>query len=399
MSETNLSEISFFEIINSALTYKFTIIALSVVIFFISFIPNFIFNKNYNYKIPVYKLSNAETSEFKTFDNILNSVSSKNKISVSLIPKLTQDYLLNEFISVFKEKSVLSKAIQELLNNDQKLRTYFKINTDSSNEEISQIAKKLSNIFKIEYKFEDNRGFKDILIEYNESEKGILNDLVNKIINNININVLNDIEKQVNEAAKNINLNNQLQIEKLKSQAELIKGTLLLQHQKNIIALKEQSIIAKSIGISESVENIETIKQEINPNNSDQQSYSIEINTTPRFTMGYKALDAEIQIFESRDLDRLELYDDELHETIVAISQLENNTSATNLLIALNSIPKKEDFRAVRVDLNFANVVSNNFVFSYKLPLLAFICSIIILTIFFAFYRAYISYSNNSREK
>ena len=229
-----------------------------------------------------------------------------------------------------------------------------------------------------------------------------------KIIDNINIQVYNDIEKQINEAVKNITLHNQLQIKKLQAEAELVRGILLLQHHRTISVLKEQSIIAKSIGISDSIENNETFKQKINPRtafnesselNSDQQSYSIEINTTPRFTMGYKALDAEIEIYESRDLERLELYDDELHETLVAIRQLQNNSSVPTLLSALESLPKKENFKAVRADLNFANVVSDNFIFSYKFPLLALVCSLIIFTLFFAFYRAYISYSANSREQ
>jgi hypothetical protein len=115
--------------------------------------------------------------------------------------------------------------------------------------------------------------------------------------------------------------------------------------------------------------------------------------------MGYRALDAEISIYESRDLDRLELYDDGLHEILASIRQLESNTSVSILLSALKSLPEKKDFKAVRTDLNFAKVSSDNFIFSYKFPLFMFICSIIIFTVFIAFYRAYLNYSLNTENQ
>ena len=178
----------------------------------------------------------------------------------------------------------------------------------------------------------------------------LFNDAIRQTLSNIkNISVSN-----VNELADAIDIQNTRKIEKLRSKIYSIKKNQMNTDKKRIQYLREQSAIAKELGI-------ETNRLDANALSQSSQnaiSLSVNSNDAPYYLRGYKAIDKEIALIESRsDEEKLLIADGYIHTTKEIIS-LERDLSSSQLRMAAEVIENDIPNDWVQFDLSIADVKS-----------------------------------------
>ena len=209
------------------------------------------------------------------------------------ISKITSLKLLNLYIDILEEKSVFIDAIRKFnlldasqYNNDQeynkaiiKLASSIKILSPAlSNGELNQ--EKLENSYHtISFIYDDVEKWKSVLIHVDE----IANKFAKKILVSQFNNTLLFLKKEQKYQLEDI----------------LIKiDNLLIDYEREVFDhmsfLKEQSKIAKKLGIAKSTVEVQTL--------GNQNALLSNVKTdSPFYLRGYEAIDKEIELIELRD--------------------------------------------------------------------------------------------------
>ena len=188
--------------------------------------------------------------------------------------------------------------------------------------------------------------------EWHDAIEGakLFNDAIRQTLSNTkNISVSN-----VNELAKAIDIRNTRNLEQLRNKLSLIEKNKIDRNKKRIQYLREQSAIAKELGI-------ETNRLDANALSQSSQnaiSLSVNSNDVPYYLRGYKAIEKEIALIESRsDEDNL-LISDGYIKTKEEIISLETDLSSSQLRMAAEVIANDIPNNWVQFDLSTADVKS-----------------------------------------
>ena len=188
--------------------------------------------------------------------------------------------------------------------------------------------------------------------EWHDAIEGakLFNDAIRQTLSNTkNISVSN-----VNELAKAIDIRNTRNLEQLRNKLSLIEKNKIDRNKKRIQYLREQSAIAKELGI-------ETNRLDANALHQSSQnaiSLSVNSNDVPYYLRGYKAIEKEIALIESRsDEDNL-LISDGYIKTKKEIISLETDLSSSQLRNAAEVIANDIPNDWVQFDLSIADVKS-----------------------------------------
>ena len=188
--------------------------------------------------------------------------------------------------------------------------------------------------------------------EWHDAIEGakLFNDAIRQTLSNTkNISVSN-----VNELAKAIDIRNTRNLEQLRNKLSLIEKNQINSNKKRIQYLREQSAIAKELGI-------ETNRLDANALSQSSQnaiSLSVNSNDVPYYLRGYKAIEKEIALIESRsDEDNL-LISDGYIKTKKEIISLETDLSSSQLRNAAEVIANDIPNNWVQFDLSTADVKS-----------------------------------------
>jgi len=178
----------------------------------------------------------------------------------------------------------------------------------------------------------------------------LLNDAIRQTLSNTkNISI-----SSVNDLADAIDIRNKRNLEQLRNKLILIEKNQFDKNKKRIQYLREQSAIAKELGI-------ETNRLDANALSQSSQnaiSLSVNSNDVPFYLRGYKAIEKEIALIESRsDEDNLLTADDYI-ETKAEIISLETDLSSSQLRNAAEVIANDIPNDWVQFDLSIADVKS-----------------------------------------
>jgi LPS O-antigen subunit length determinant protein (WzzB/FepE family) len=178
----------------------------------------------------------------------------------------------------------------------------------------------------------------------------LFNDAIRQTLSNTkNISVSN-----VNELAEAIDIRNTRNLEQLRNKISLIEKNQIDRNKERIQYLREQSAIAKELGI-------ETNRLDANALSQSSQSaisFSVNSNDVPFYLRGYKAIDKEIALIESRSDEEKLLIADGYIQTKEKIISLETDLSSSQLRNAAEVIANDIPNDWVQFDLSIADVKS-----------------------------------------
>jgi LPS O-antigen subunit length determinant protein (WzzB/FepE family) len=178
----------------------------------------------------------------------------------------------------------------------------------------------------------------------------LFNDAIRQTLSNTkNISVSN-----VNELAEAIDIRNTRNLEQLRNKLSLIEKNQIDRNKERIQYLREQSAIAKELGI-------ETNRLDANALSQSSQSaisFSVNSNDVPFYLRGYKAIDKEIALIESRSDEEKLLIADGYIQTKEDIISLETDLSSSQLRNAAEVIANDIPNDWVQFDLSIADVKS-----------------------------------------
>ncbi len=178
----------------------------------------------------------------------------------------------------------------------------------------------------------------------------LFNDAIRQTLSNTkNISV-----SIVNELAEAIDIRNTRNLEQLRNKLSIIEKNQIYRNKKRIQYLREQSAIAKELGI-------ETNRLDANALSQSSQnaiSLSVNSNDVPFYLRGYKAIDKEIALIESRSDEEKLLIADGYIQTKEEIVSLETDLSSSQLRNAAEVIANDIPNDWVQFDLSIADVKS-----------------------------------------
>jgi len=182
-----------------------------------------------------------------------------------------------------------------------------------------------------------------------EGTKLLNNAILQTLLNTKNVSVSN-----INNLAEAIDTRNTQNLEKLRNKLSLIKKNQIDKNKKRLQYLREQSAIAKELGI-------ETNRLDANALSQSSQntiSLSVNSNDVPFYLRGYKAIDKEIALIESRSDEINLLNSDGYFETKEEIISLETDLSSSQLRNAAEVIGNDIPNDWVQFDLAIADIKS-----------------------------------------
>mgnify|MGYP001437761602 CR=1 FL=1 len=382
MKKNNISEeLDLFEIFFTIWKNKTKVIFITIVtiVIFLSFnlinkkgflasseiIPISIFEANkylpFNTYNTIVNQNNLQNNSKDKKDSELNSIYTINNI-------IDKDYLLNLFIEKLKDREIIIEAIikfklideKDFANNKLFLAAVKKLALDleilpPNNESIKKCIKDCNRLnWIIKFKTYNKDNWFDAL-EY-------INEKINAEIKIALINQLNFEKKITNQIVS-------FKLEDIENKINNVKKKYEILTQNRLAFLKEQSLIARELNILNN--SLET--QEYNASSTIISNIQTE---TPYYMKGYKMIEKEISLIESRsnknafipDLYKLEIQKRKLSE--------DKNIERFELLFSNTPIMKSEKFEAAKI--NFENT---KFIASRNLKTLLTIAIIIGLII------------------
>lgn len=135
---------------------------------------------------------------------------------------------------------------------------------------------------------------KSFSYEWHDDYEGrlIAQTTIEQILGNVKQSVLSELEV-LNQAIKD---RIDLKLEKLNAEIETIKSNVVLEDRKRLVFLKEQSEIAKELGIE---------LNDMNRSSSGTSEFAVSVfsSDVPFYLRGYKAIDKEIALIETRSIE------------------------------------------------------------------------------------------------
>ena len=286
------------------------------------------------------KQPNDDLSNINTENQIINNKDNKEiKLNALNFISVTRNSLLNLYLDNIVSSEVVTQAV-----------TASKLFTDNNSDKDYQDklqsiirAIKIFQVASVDQKKQTSKAFEKLSYQhrldftFNDLEKGKLflanlHQLTNKKVRNI-------IIENYNQNINSFEYLRSLKLDEINDTMQLALFTYEETIKKRIEYLKEQSQIARTLGIA---------KNTIGTENFSIGSGSItNVKTdTPFYFRGYEAIEKEIQLIEARKNPRL--YANEIIELEKQKKSLEDNKNITNLKFVLSNsdLSKEDTFKA-----------------------------------------------------
>ncbi len=192
--------------------------------------------------------------------------------------------------------------------------------------------------------------------------------LFNDGISRTLFNIRSSSKADVNELAKAINIINTRKLEKLRNKLGFFEQIHILRNKKRVQYLIEQSSIAKELGIETNILDANALSQ------SSQNSISLSVNSmeVPYYLRGYRAIDKEIKIIQTRSGEELLLSTNDYIKITEEILELETDLSSSQLATASEAIAIANPNDWIEFDLAIADVQSQKKVEALCCPICSF---------------------------
>jgi len=336
MNQVQDDEIDLFELFQTLWDGKWKIILTTFVAAIIGVVFSVVKPNSFEVSTP---FQSGKPSVFITYTS-LNDLLKSNQFSFSVDENSIFKMFIAEFndyqemVDAVSTSEFVQKSIKDL-DDDDKQRALFGF----------------AKAFELKASSKNEKNW-TMSLEWHDDIEGakLFNVAIRQTLSNIkNISVSN-----VNELAEAIDIRNIRILEQLRNKLSLIEKNQIVINKKRIQYLREQSAIAKELGI-------ETNRLDANALTQSSQnaiSLSVNSNDVPYYLRGYKAIEKEVALIESRsDEDNL-LISDVYIKTKAEIISLETDLSSSQLRNAVEVIANDIPNDWVQFDLSIADVKS-----------------------------------------
>ena len=329
-------EIDLFEFFETLWDGKWKIILTTFVAAIIGVVFSVVKPNSFEVSTP---FQSGKPSVFITYTS-LNDLLKSNQFSFSV----DENSIFKKFIAEFNDYEEMVDAVS---TSEFVQKSIKDLDDDDKQRALIDFAKAFE--LKAPSKNEENW---TLSFEWHDDREGakLFNDAIRQTLSNTkNISVSN-----VNELAEAIDIRNTRNLEQLRNKLSIIEKNQIDRNKKRIQYLREQSAIAKELGI-------ETNRLDANALSQSSQnaiSLSVNSNDVPYYLRGYKAIEKEVALIESRsDEDNL-LISDGYIKTKEEIISLETDLSSSQLRNAAEVIANDIPNDWVQFDLSIADVKS-----------------------------------------
>ena len=186
--------------------------------------------------------------------------------------------------------------------------------------------------------------------------------ILNKTIEDINLQILNDIKNYENSISMMLHTFEKRKFQSLSDSLSVIANNYQLKLARQKSFLQEHFNIAKALDIEMiNKEYISEIEESIFMQDSMfEEIYSEDIEAVknkqldilqlPYYLRGYKVIEKEIELLNNRSLDSLELYDEEYAKVKIEINNLKLINADKSSLRVSDLFKNYGDFKAVLID-------------------------------------------------
>ena len=329
-------EIDLFEFFETLWDGKWKIILTTFVAAIIGVVFSVVKPNSFEVTTPIQSGKTSDFIQYTTLNNLLKS----NNFSLSIDENSMFKMFIAEFndyeemVDAVSKSEFVQKSIKDLEDGDKEralidFAKAFELKAPSKNEENWTLS-----------------------FEWHDDIEG--RQLLNEAISQTLSNIRNVTQANFNDLAEAIDIRNTLNLEKLRNKLSIIEKNQIDRNKKRVQYLREQSAIAKELGI-------ETNRLDANALSQSSQnaiSLSVNSNDVPFYLRGYKAIDKEIALIESRSDEERLLTADGYIQTKEEIVSLETDLSSSQLRKAAEVIANDIPNDWVQFDLAIADVKS-----------------------------------------
>lgn len=269
-----------------------------------------------------------------------------------LFYEVDRDSIFEIFVSEFND---YEEIIDALSTSEFVQKSIKDLNDDDKQKALIGFAKsfvlKAPSMEKVKKKSTEKVNNTLSLIWHDDLEGvRLLNDAIHQTILNTKSVLIN----HVNNLAEHIDFRNARDLEKLRNKLSLIEQNQTYIYKKRIQYLLEQSAIAKELGIETNVLDANALSQ------SSQNSISLSVNSfdIPFYLRGYKAIDKEISLIQSRSDEEQLLAAEGYIQIKEEIASIEEDLSSSQLRDALEALTSDNSNDLIEFDLAIADVKS-----------------------------------------
>lgn len=335
----NLENIDIFDVFKILLDGKLKIILITIISFALGLV--YFINKPNMFNVSSI-IKQGDNSVF--IDYIpMNRILSNDQLDTY---KINSNLVLHSVVEDFNKYDEL---ISILSNNDQINESIEKLDDLNKQKELARKASMFSLIKKDD--------FAEVKLEWHDADEAI--EIFREALDQSLINVKKKFQDDIKELADSINANNENKLEILKKEFELIESKEEGKIQRQIQYLKEQSSIARALGIKDNGLDVNSLLQTelslIYP--------LMQANNVPYYLRGYSAIDEELRVYKDRSKEAHNYFSDDYFDIQDRILSLENDLVSSQLLAASKILSNDSTIDWIKIRLTFADVESQKSLF------------------------------------
>jgi len=335
----NLENIDIFDVFKILLDGKLKIILITIISFALGLV--YFINKPNMFNVSSI-IKQGDDSVF--IDYIpMNRILSNDQLDTY---KINSNLVLHSVVEDFNKYDEL---ISILSNNDQINESIEKLDDLNKQKELARKASMFSLIKKDD--------FAEVKLEWHDADEAI--EIFREALDQSLINVKKKFQDDIKELADSINANNENKLETLKKEFELIESKEEGKIQRQIQYLKEQSSIARALGIKDNGLDVNSLLQTelslIYP--------LMQANNVPYYLRGYSAIDEELRVYKDRPKEAHNYFSEDYFDIQSRILSLENDLVSSQLLAASKILSNDSTIDWIKIRLTFADVESQKSLF------------------------------------
>ena len=299
---------------------------------------------------PIYKAQHYVFAKYLSINELLK----KNGFEYSINSEHVFRLFLSEFRDYKEVVEVLSGSayVEELLLNVEKGEQKNTVVKLAKQFEIAPPDKEVTD-WTMRFEWRDE-----------EEAKLIFNHVVYKTLSNVRRRIASDIAEMTNAVA----VRNKLLSEKLDVELSTLENAILFRNKKRLLFLKEQSLIAKELGIGKNTLDGNGLAQ----GKHGGVSLSVTSSEVPFYLRGYKAIDKEISLLSSRSKEDAFLIDPGYVAIKIKLASIQQDVSAQQIHALKEIITTDEPTDWIQYDLALSDVKSQ------RKPILHLVLAIIL---------------------
>ena len=287
---------------------------------------------SYRASVPIYKASSDAFSKYTTLNELLR----QNGFSY----QISGEALFEKFVAEFQDYD----EVVEILKSIDNLASDAQLSPAERAEEINELAKNFELVPS-----GDATTPLQIKFEWREAveAKNVVKQVLGKVLENIKRDTLVDLNAFVTANDHRIDL----KIASTKNEQAILKQAIQLDNQKRLLFLAEQSEIAKELGIEKNSLDASSLAQ------SQSAGFSLSVNASevPFYLRGFKAIDKEISLIQSRTDDQNVISNGQFVQLLKQLNALENDISTEQLKAEISVFETDQPSNWARFNVDFAD--------------------------------------------